>query len=431
MASTSNLSAETACFQEELSESQWKACSDFEKEDRNQSLFCNACPAQGRRQSKPRRCPLTMCVYKDRELYLQEHEEIGIKIPLPDITSLGVPVSSLSCLEQVTPIARHRQEHYLLHFRITPDKLEPEQACYLFLAVNSEGGEFAFFTMEMQEFLDVLACARGIGCDPPLACLLSHHKEFHVSNVCHVEIYHHDCHGETSDSVYQVPQLIKTHIIPLFLSSPPHSILPMVLFHPLTDDKLVFFHLNSEQHVEFERVSEAWLSEYSLQAIPEYTKLNLLSVLEEMAATKPKFQNAEFSQMVHVLAVSFTLTDMSRRGLRSVAVILLNAYSYQSLKKIILPVQTLPEHVSLRSGNWIDPEKLVCFKSYTPVFSKCGQKMAVARCLGRKTSVYVYRIPVCISLQSQCRRVLRKHATKQGIQSLPLPPILRKYLEFS
>lgn len=372
-----------------------------------------------------------MCVFKDRELYLQEHGERGIKIPLPDVGNLGFPISSLRQLEQVTPIARHGEAHYLLHFRITPKDLESKLVPYLFLAVSSEGGEFAAFSTEPQEFLDVLACARGIGYHQSLACLLSYHEQFHVPNVCHVDMYNRDCHDETSDSVCHIPQLIKTHTIPVFLSSPPHSILPMLLFHPLNEDKLLFFHLNSQQHAEFERVSEAWLSEHSLHTMTHKRQLNLLSVLEEMAATKPKLQNAEFSPDGHVLAVSFAVTDMSQRGLRSLAILLCHAFSYQTLKNIILPVQTLPEHVSIRSGNWIDTEKLTCFKSYSPVFSNCGQKMAVARCLGHKTCVYVYRIPVCLSLQSQCRRVIRKHVSKKGVQSLSLPTILHKYLAFS
>ena len=75
----------------------------------------------------------------------------------------------------------------------------------------------------------------------------------------------------------------------------------------------------------------------------------------------------------------------------------------------------------------------LCPVNYTPIFSYCGNRMAVIMNMQDLTSqhfVNVFKLPHVLNLQHMCRIVIRQNFAPDTLTELPLPAKLIKYLHF-
>lgn len=75
----------------------------------------------------------------------------------------------------------------------------------------------------------------------------------------------------------------------------------------------------------------------------------------------------------------------------------------------------------------------LCPVNYTPVFSQCGNRMALVMNmmdLPNQHFVQVYKLPTALNLQTMCRIVILQHFPQSHLTDLPLPLKLINYLHF-
>ena len=75
----------------------------------------------------------------------------------------------------------------------------------------------------------------------------------------------------------------------------------------------------------------------------------------------------------------------------------------------------------------------LCPVNYTPVFSNCGNRMALVMNMTELPTqhfVQVYKLPTALNLQGMCRIVILQHFEQSVLPDLPLPLKLINYLHF-
>ena len=75
----------------------------------------------------------------------------------------------------------------------------------------------------------------------------------------------------------------------------------------------------------------------------------------------------------------------------------------------------------------------LCPVNYTPIFSYCGNRMALVmnvQDLSSQHFVNVFKLPHVVNLQHMCRIVIRQNFSPEMVMNLPLPVKLINYLHF-